>query len=216
MDEDLSLLLFLSKKTELRNSVLVSTAQLAQELNISQQTVSRKLRDLEEKGWIHRHVALNGTTIEIADNGRKLLDDTYQHLCHLLGSSTSIIPQLRGQVVGGIGEGKFYMQQQGYLQQFIEKLHFKPYPGTLNIRVPINEVKQFLARKNKIFITEFSTSERTYGAIYSYPTRINESITGAVIIPVRTHHPEDIVEIIASVFLRETLHLKNGSEVIIE
>lgn len=215
MEEDLPLLLQLSKKTELHNRIIVSTTHLAEELHISQQTVSRKLRELEEKGWISRTASLQGTTIQISEKGKKLLDETYMHLKNVFERQPSAQRFVKGKVFDGIGEGKFYMQQEGYVQQFVEKLHFKPYPGTLNIHVESQELQRLIAIKPHIFIDTFTTHERTFGGIHCYQVIINNTLSGALIVPVRTHHPEHVAELIAPVALREYFQLHNDDEVTI-
>ena len=49
---------------------------------------------------------------------------------------------MRGRVVGGLGQGQYYISRKGYRHQFIQKLGFVPFPGTLNIKLdePFNPV----------------------------------------------------------------------------
>lgn len=45
-----------------------------------------------------------------------------------------------GRVFSGVGEGSFYVSL--YSKKFLEKLGFRPYPGTLNLRL-VNDVEAF-------------------------------------------------------------------------
>ncbi len=42
---------------------------------------------------------------------------------------------LEGTVFTGLGEGAYYIGRESYRQQFVEKLGFDPYPGTLNLKL---------------------------------------------------------------------------------
>ena len=43
--------------------------------------------------------------------------------------------EFRRKIVSGMGEGAYYMSLKGYRNQFIEKLGYEPYPGTLNVKL---------------------------------------------------------------------------------
>ena len=49
-----------------------------------------------------------------------------------------------GKVFSGLGEGAYYISLTGYKKQFISKLGFEPYPGTLNLKLSSNLHKQFI------------------------------------------------------------------------
>ena len=56
-----------------------------------------------------------------------------------------------------------------------------------------------------IMIEGFMEGKRTFGDLFAYRCRIDEKIDGAIIIPVRTHHGTEIIEIIAPCNLQRTL-----------
>jgi len=122
---------------------------------------------------------------------------------------------LRGRVITGLGEGQYYISREGYMMQFRDKLGFDPYPGTLNIKLdpPSIEVRKRIGAN--IRIMGFTDNNRTFGSGSCFTIKIKEQ-EGAVIIPERTHYPEDIIEIIAPVNLREYLSVKDGSIVDVE
>ncbi len=125
---------------------------------------------------------------------------------------------LRGVVVSGSGEGKYFLSLEGYKRQIYEKLGFEPYPGTLNVLLDDEsaERKVLLALRKPIVIEGFVEDGRRYGDVLAYPVKIVDVWPAALIIPTRTHHPPSIAEIIAPVNLREKLGLKNGDTVIIK
>jgi riboflavin kinase len=119
--------------------------------------------------------------------------------------------------MSGVGEGRYYVSLQGYRKQFIEKLNFDPFPGTLNIK--INKEHLYFRRKldeeEGVKIEGFSTEDRTFGEVKAFRCRIN-GIEGAVVLPQRTHYPADIIEVISEVRIREKLNLKDGDTVNVE
>jgi len=69
-------------------------------------------------------------------------------------------------------------------------------------------------------IDGWEDEERTYGPAYCYPATVEVpdgpgAADAHVIVPVRTHHDEDQVELIAPDRLRDELGMLDGDEVII-
>ncbi|MBT3407635.1 DUF120 domain-containing protein, partial [Candidatus Woesearchaeota archaeon] len=74
------------------------------------------------------------------------------------------------------------------------------------------EINKFLFGKKPITIEGFKTKKRTFGIIKCYLIKIH-GISGSIIIPNRTSHKENIIEIISKKNLREKLKLKNNNTV---
>lgn len=211
MDKDIAFLLFLAKKTGLYGFLVSSTGQLAEETHLSQQSISRKLQEFEEAGYITRAATPTGVQVALTDKGRETLRTVHTALQTLFGKQLS----LKGTIKDGLGEGKFYMLQEGYKSQFEKVLGFTPYPGTLNLDVDKTLVPSFLSTKRQLPISGFTTKERTFGGLQCYRIVLDKQKTAALIIPDRTTHSFDTVEIIAPVHLRSTLKLNNGDELAI-
>lgn len=211
-DKDWYFLFHLAKKTALHGECASSTGALAGELGISQQTVSRKLQELATAGYLLRTVSPDGVTLRMTEKGKQKIAVLYGDLQKLFSQQC----MLSGTVKEGLGEGRFYMSQEQYKKQFQNLLGFVPYPGTLNLKVDKNTAEMFLAAKHQHYIAGFATKERTFGGLKCYPVVIAEKMNGAIIIPDRSVHALDTVEIIAPVYLRQTLKLENGKEVCIQ
>jgi riboflavin kinase, archaea type len=115
--------------------------------------------------------------------------------------------KLIGKVVSGLGKGKQFMAMTEYKTQFIKKLGFTPFEGTLNI-----EIDQELS------LTEpFTTIEgfREFGKIKCHKAKLNSKDV-ILIVPEKTRHSRKIIEIISSIELRRALNLNDGTEVEIE
>ncbi len=213
-NEDLPLLLYMAYKTKLHDSVVLSTFELGNTLGFSQQTASRKIKELEEKGFLVKvSLVPEGTKLTLTPKAKQLLEENYITLKSLFGTA---LKQCTGKVVSGLGEGRYYVQIDGYQKQFKEKLNLIPYPGTLNIEINPVEIKEFFQAKNQIMIEGFSTKERTFGGILCYPIKINKKLPGYLIKPLRSTHTDNIIEIIAPVYVRGEFGLDDGSEIVIE
>lgn len=210
-DKDLYFLLYLTKKAGLDKVFNTTTGEIAKELSISQQTVSRKLLEFAQDGIILRRITPAGMALQITEKGGKIIAGLYGELQQMFGKQIV----LRGVVKDGMGEGRFYMSQKGYKRQFNKILGFMPYEGTLNISIDKFSAESFLATKKQLYITGFTTKERSFGGLKCYPVLIQKKISGALIVPDRTVHSLDTIEIIAPVYLREQLKLGNGKEIIV-
>jgi riboflavin kinase len=207
----LEMLMYISKKAGVFKALETSTIQVAKELKTSQQTVSRKLRDMEKLGLIKRTATQKGLLIQIDIKGREFLKRHYADLGNIFAEKEEIT----GIIAKGIGEGRYYVSLPGYQKQFEKKLGFKPYPGTLNIRVKRAESLEFISSLEPINIDGFETKDRTFGNLTAYKIKIKDT-KGAIIIPERTRHEEDIIEVIAPINLKQKLKLKENSSLKIQ
>ena len=183
-DKDIYFLLHIAQKAGLHGKIESSTVQLADEVQVSQQTISRKLQELHDENVIERTVTPSGVIIQITEKGKQKLRALYGDLQQLFGQQLL----LTGVVKDGFGEGRFYMSQEQYKKQFQSMLGFTPYIGTMNLAVDKNAAENFLATKKQLYIAGFQTKERTFGGLKCYPVLIGKKITGAVIVPDRTTH----------------------------
>ena len=207
--EYLELLHYTAKNGGLFGNLKSSTIKIAKELGVSQQTISRKLREMHSLGLIKRDASPEGLTISLDEGGREFLKQNFIFLKNTFSGKTN---ELEGTVEAGDGEGRFYVSLLQYQKQFKEKLNFNPYPGTLNLRVDKEEALHFLSTLQKININGFATKERAFGALSCYKIKVN-SIEAAIVVPERTRHSLDIIEIIAAVHLRDKLKLKDDDKI---
>ena len=194
----------------------MSSRSLGLQLGVSQQTASRRLQRLEREGLIERIVSRRGERVKLTDAGLELLREVYYALAFTVPPKLVDTIEFEGVVFSGLGEGGYYMSLEGYVRQIEEKFGFKPYPGTLNVRLTgrselLKRVK--LDEYPSIMISGFSDGKRTYGSVRAYKASINGYRPAAVVIPSRTVHKIDVIEVIAPVNLREQLDLRDGDHV---
>jgi len=203
----------------LDRTIKLSTKFLAEKLNLSQQTVSRHLIDLERKGWIKRTATREGSLIRLTELGDSQLRAVRSALNSIFERKQPLSIIIEGAVFSGLGEGAYYVTRKPYREQFIKKLKFDPYPGTLNLKLTSpydTRLRKELEAQPGIEIAGFKNENRTYGPVKCFPARINGKEKGAVILALRTHYDSSVIEIIAPRYLRKALKLKDGNKVKLE
>lgn len=202
-----------------RRTAKISTEYLAGKLNASQQTASRYLIELDKKGWIKRTITPEGCLIRITDAGVKELNKLYSNLRLLMEAAYPPSTTLEGTVFTGLGEGAYYISKEQYRKQFIEKLGFDPFPGTLNLRLTTEydmKTRGELASYPAVEVEGFKNEDRTFGSVKCYPVIVENKIKGALISALRSHYDASVLEIIAAAPLRKYLKLKDGQKVKVE
>jgi len=210
----------------------ISCSALAERLDASNQTASRRLQTLEDAGLIERERVTDGQWVEVSAAGERALRREYAAYRRLFESSTEI--ELEGTVTVGMGEGRHYITLPGYMAQFEERLGYEPFPGTLNVDLAAESVRTRagLDALRPVHINGWEDEDRTYGPAVCYPaTVVSRSTSEAngdgeatgtetatyesahVIAPERTHHDEDQLELIAPDKLRAELGLADGDPV---
>jgi len=202
-----------------RRIAKISTEYLARKLGTSQQTASRHLIELDNDRWIKRTITPEGCLIKVTDLGIRELKRLYSNLRFLIEAPYPPSIVLEGIVFTGLGEGAYYITREHYRKQFIEKVGFDPYPGTLNLRLKtaydINTYSELEAYP-AIEIEGFKSENRTFGSVKCYPAVIENKAKGALISALRSHYDASIIEVIAPIFLRKRLELKDGHKVKVE
>ncbi len=190
-----------------KGHVSLSSTKLGSTIGMSSQTAARRLISLEKQGYITRVVTNEGQEVLITDRGVSKLRSEFLDYKKIFEDGHRL--SFKGRVTTGLGEGQYYISLDGYRKQFIEKLGFEPYPGTLNLKLKEPFVQH---EASAINIAGFKDASRTFGGGKCYPVRI-DGVKAAIIRPDRSSYPLNLVEIIAPVNLRKMLGLKDGDEV---
>mgnify|MGYP001595107082 CR=1 FL=1 len=113
----------------------------------------------------------------------------------------------RGTIVTGEGNGKRYLSLPWDKQQIEEKLGFTPYAGTLNLQLTAESAKRrnmLLSAKTKVICP---AEGYCVGALFS---AVVADLNCGVVIPEVAGYPQNLLEVVAPVNLRERLGLKDG------
>jgi riboflavin kinase len=195
-------------------NVPYSTSLVAKSIGVSQQTASRRLIEMEKLGLLARSLEGRNQTVKITKEGLESLTQMYRVLRSVFEAPRAEV-EISAVVFSGLSEGAYYMGMEGYRKQFRSKLGFDPFPGTLNLRVKKEHLgaRRELDSNAFIEIEGFANKTRTYGAVKGYRAIINGEVQAAVIVPVRAHYGEDVIEVISPEKLRTRFNLKDGDAV---
>lgn len=215
--DELAVLKLLALRGGVSGDRKTSCSELADRLDASTQTASRRLQRLEDAGLVTRETVSDGQWISITEDGQRSLRNEYQEYRRIFETVSTV--ELTGTITSGMGEGRHYITLPGYMEQFTEKLGYEPFPGTLNVQLTDASVRRrgALESLDPIPIDGWESDERTYGpaVCYSASVAISERSyePAHVIAPERTHHEDDQLEVIAPEKLRETLSLQDDDHV---
>lgn len=116
--------------------------------------------------------------------------------------------EIKGIIVSGMGKGTYFMSQDIYKRKFEEKLNFTPFVGTLNIGIDVNEIRLIKSIPQGKF--DVIKGEGKFGDVKLVKAILNDEVEGAIVFPMKTKHPEDVLEFISAKKLRESLKLEDG------
>lgn len=208
----IDLLLALVERNALRKSVKTSERSLALELRVSQQTISRWLNELSAESLVER-----------TQFGIRLSKKAEEHLNRLCEAFSRAKKAgvgrffVEGTVSPGLRDGGYYLSLPEYTESVRKALGFKPFPGTLNLKITSGGgVKARLRESASKKITGFQKNRQVFGSALLFPALVGEKIKGGVIIPERSHYGEDVLELISASNLRKTLRLRDGSRLSVE
>ena len=191
-----------------KNKVEISSFELAKQLDTSQQTASRYLLELDKNGMITRELGIKKQLIQITDLGEDVLQEEHLQYQQIFELANRI--HFRGKVVSSMGEGRYYTEQSGYVEQFKDKLGFDPYPGTLNLRLsPGTDVEKLRDTTKGVRIEP----QEGFCEARCFKAFVMKKVWGAVVMPQVPGYPSDLLEILAPVNLRDALRLKDGAEI---
>ena len=191
--------------------VAVSSRELGDTLEMSQQSASKRILELLDQGLIVRDLGARKQRIKLTPAGIDALKKEYNEYRRIFELTDHIT--IHGSVKDGMGEGGYYIGQKGYEDQFVDKLGFKPYSGTLNVCVDKEDVGKLDVIRGTagIYINGFTDEGRSFGAVIAYKAKI-KNIDCAVVVPERSHYV-DVIEIICQYHLRRTLSIGTGDRV---
>ena len=215
--DELATLKLVALDGALAGRATVTCSALAERLDASNQTASRRLQRLEDARYIDREMTGDGQRISLTDDGERALRREYADYRRLFEHDRNVT--LSGAVTSGMGEGSHYISLSGYMEQFEQRLGYEPFPGTLNVELDDDSVRTRAGMDalEPVGIDGWEDDERTYGPAFCWPATVERDASDArtyetahVIAPERTHHGADQLELIAPVKLRDELGLDDG------
>ena len=123
--------------------------------------------------------------------------------------------KITGEIQRGVGKGVFFTQLAWVVEQFEMVLGFKPFPGTLNVRVcdrDFTKLEAFFSKKDGQLVPD----NPEFCSAWLKRVWVN-GIPGAAVFPsedVRIHE-KAVIEIMSGCHLKETFQLVDGDMVTI-
>jgi CTP-dependent riboflavin kinase len=121
-----------------------------------------------------------------------------------------MIISVKGKVFTGLREGKRFTKLSWVRKRIKEELGFEPYPGTLNLSLPSDSQISIKLAKSKGWKI---ATEKGFCPGRFHRALIMGKVQGAIVRPEVQGYPEDIIEIVAPIYLRKEFHLEDGDEV---
>jgi len=121
--------------------------------------------------------------------------------------------KIKGKVVTGLGESGKFLAIDWVNQQVSDTFKFTPFCGTLNIDVEDPSIQRKLIQRDAGRIV---APDPGFCDAVIARGRINGRYECGVIIPLVPNYPENILEIVAPVQLKDALGIDDGDEVELE
>lgn len=209
--ETLAVLKLLALEGADHTPVVLTSREVGARIGVSQQAADRYLVALEKRGLLVRSLAQRRQRLQLTGEAVRLLRTEYHSYRRIFEGPARAT--FSGEVTSGLGEGRYYLSQPGYVLQFTERLGYTPFPGTLNVRLRPSDARRVAATGewNGVRIDGFQASGRTFGGATCYAALLNGRRCH-LIRPDRTHHT-DVAEFVALENLRRVLHLKDSDVV---
>lgn len=127
--------------------------------------------------------------------------------------------RLVGKVVSGKGEARRYTREPWALDAFMKAAGIDPFPGTLNLAVPESSERAawLKVRTARGMVLPAPSTGFCDGRLFHAEVTASSgrSERGAIVVPMVPGYPEDQLEIIAAVGLRDALAIGDGDEVVV-
>lgn len=116
---------------------------------------------------------------------------------------------ITGRVCTGLGEAKYFTQLPWFKSQLVHKLGIDPYPGTLNLNLEDLEARRMVEQLRQSPGVEI-VPEGTFCSGVCYRVVLNDEIQGVAVFPQVGGYPDDKLEIVCGVNLKQTLGIQDG------
>lgn len=191
--------------------IAVSSRELGDALEMSQQSASKRILDLLDNKLIVRDLGARKQRIKLTDKGIEELRKEYNEYRRIFELEDHVV--LHGMVTSGMGEGGYYICQKPYMDQFEKILGFRPFEGTFNLTIDSSDMDKLeLVRSSSgHLVSGFMNDGRSFGNVIVYKAKIH-NIDCAVVMPERSHYKE-VIEIICQYHLRRTLSLNDRDKI---
>lgn len=119
---------------------------------------------------------------------------------------------LEGKLFNGEGKAEDFLSLKPYKEFLTEFLGFKPFPGTMNLRVDRQQVEKLKNKADSKRLGSFEYQGEEYGGLTVHQVNV-EGVKAGLLEIDRSHYGEDVAEIVAEDKLRQELGIEAGDNV---
>jgi riboflavin kinase, archaea type len=123
--------------------------------------------------------------------------------------------EVSGTAFSGMGKGKYYVGLPEYQRRFEAALGYRPYPGTLNVKLSDRKVIERLGelrRSGGTKIPGFTLEGEQFSSLTCVDGTLADERITLLFIDI-THYNETVAELISPVYLRGKLGIRDGDEI---
>ena len=124
--------------------------------------------------------------------------------------------KITGVVFTDLGRAASFLSVEQVQSTLRRKVGFTPYPGTLNLRLETDEAMEFWREMRERRGIEIVSQDPAHCRARCFLVKIEGRHRGAVVLPEVANYPEDKIEVIAPVRLKDELRIEDGERVTIE
>jgi len=114
-----------------------------------------------------------------------------------------------------MGKGRYYVGHPEYQKRFEASLGYRPYPGTLNVKLEDDALIAVLGRLRSlpgVMVESFVKDGESFSALNCFDGVMGGQRVTLLFIDV-TYYNESVAELISPAYLREKFGLKDGDKV---
>jgi riboflavin kinase len=118
--------------------------------------------------------------------------------------------ELDGTIVTGKGEGRKFLELTWVVTQIEEKLGFKPFPGTLNLKLTKSSTRRRKLLSDSKTLQIVPSPGYREGLLFQAWV---EGLECGIVLPQVEDYPDDVLEVIAPLNLRKRFQLIDGRQI---
>jgi len=124
--------------------------------------------------------------------------------------------RLTGVVFSDLGRAASFMEIDWVVDSLEQALGFKPFPGTLNVKLDTPEAETVWRAARSAEGIRIGAPDQSFCSARCFRVRIEGNWPGAVILTAVADYPGDKLEVIAPLRLKDALKIQDGARVTIE
>jgi CTP-dependent riboflavin kinase len=130
--------------------------------------------------------------------------------------------RLTGIIFSDMGQASVFMALDWVQDLLVQRLGYRPFPATLNVRPKgAQDVATWRRVQSDIRGTPLTAATQSHCGAILYRVDVwgkaeSEKVSGAVLVPEVDHYPQDKIEIIAPVRLKDYFGVGDGDPLILE